>query len=177
MDLNLECVILSEKDYSEYEACLYKAFVEKGKNINFYVSNNYIVLENSMKPNCDYSNMKIFAIKQNGKIIAARAYNFNMKNTQIEKIGFTPELERNNSCESLHLFNLSTIDISSLIFEKLKNFIDSWMKANNFKFVYGACLSFHLKMYKTLGMTPILEKKRTVNNINFTGYVLKQVIE
>jgi hypothetical protein len=168
------CIISTDEEILDYENCLYEAFVVRGKNFNFWVKSRYIKSgEKRIKPNIPYKDLLIFAIKNDNKIIAARVFNMNMEHTQIRMTGFKIILNKECSCEAIHLFCLEDRSIeSAIIIKKLNRFIKNYLYDIGIKKIYGVCIGKHIKMYKALGMR-IIDKK--ISNI-ICGYVLEQDI-
>jgi hypothetical protein len=169
----LNCYIAStDEEIIEYEKCLFRAFVIRGKNYNFWIKSKYLKSgKNRLKPYISYNDLLIFIIKNDDKIMATRVFNMNMNNTQIERIGFKVNLDKRNTCEAIHMFSLEENSIQSLVLIKMMNrFIKNYLININIKKIYGICFRKHLKMYKVLGMKII----GTRTNIFYKSFLLVQ---
>jgi hypothetical protein len=149
------CILSRTEEYLAYEKALYKAF--QTKSPAHWILKNYAKIgQDRLRPLVEYSNMLIATVKSDeGSIVAGRAINLNMNETQIESTLHNElrVIERDNSAEALHMFctgeGLESLRILSLLNEKLK----ATLVSKGIKLLYGVCFREHKRLFEVMGMT------------------------
>lgn len=150
-------ILKEEEDIIQFEKGLYNAFIIK-TNSN-WIKYNYEIINNCrLKPKRPYSEIVIYGIKNEGKIIGACSYNLNIGNSDIEKMGFNiKKLKLNYACESLNLFIDEVVNGEEYqkSAKKFFNYIHSDLADRNFERAYITCQE-NLELYhKAFGFTKI----------------------
>ena len=157
-------IMQNEEEIVEYEKGLYHAFMIRDPD--GWVANNYKVINGNRlrSKSLSYSDLDVFAAKENDNIIAASSVNYNMnKKLQLEEMVFKIE-KRSDVCEGLIFFTTEEI-VGEQFLEisgKLFTFALDLGRKKGIKVVYGTCSRKLKAMYTLIGW-------EVVDRINIDG--------
>jgi len=146
------CILTDDNDIIEYEKGLYQSYSQKDSD--GWIFNNYKIIDNCrLQPNINYNDLVVYGYKDNDRLIAGSAINYNMNSKmQLEEMGFKIENKEKKFCEGINLF--ATVDMTENLMLVVGDFHDMIVrdiKKRGVDFIYGTCEDKIKGMYSIFG--------------------------
>ena len=167
---NLQFLILeSNDDLKEFEENIYYNFVER--HPDKYIINEYFIEDKKARPKIPYSDLIIYAVKKNNKIIAGIALNKNMEIMQVKDISKDFNLPISAKCiEGIILFiNDKTGENPFELAFNFRNEYESYLSKLGYECYIATCNKEKLKLYLKTGGELIGE---VINRYNESEYII-----
>ena len=150
-------ILKNKEELIEYEKGLYDAFIIRTDSN--WIKHHYTKIDECrLKPNKPYSDLIIYALKIDGIIQGISTVNKNMKNNDLEKMGFDlSKYKLNSTCEGLHLYmNKKTIGNEfSKVAKEFPEFMIDDLINRGYTNLFGSCQKDLEALYRMVGFERI----------------------